>query len=47
MYIYKSHFQQIRQKATNQTLNINFHNAYISFLYYLKCKLYVKIYLAP
>ena len=29
-YIYaKAHFQQIIQKATIQTLNINFHNAYI------------------
>ena len=28
--IYKNaHFQQLRQKATNQTLNINFYNSYI------------------
>ena len=30
LYIYKkAHFQQIRLKATNQTLSINFHNSYI------------------
>ena len=30
IYMYKkAHFQQIIQKATIQTLNINFHNAYI------------------
>ena len=33
IYTKKEYFQQIRQKATNQTLNIKFPSANIQFLY--------------